>query len=63
MRTKGINGEVYFILFIDDYSKTWVSFLNKKFEAFEIFKVFKKAVENETKLKIKCLRSDNGEEC
>ena len=63
MRTKGINGEVCFILFIDEYSRMiWVSFLNKKYEAFETLKVFKKEVENETKLKVKCLRSNNDGE-
>jgi transposase InsO family protein len=41
---------------------TWVGFLKKKSEAFDKFKVFKEMVENETDLKIKCLRSDNGGE-
>ena len=39
-----------------------VSFLKKKIEAFECFKIYKELVENETDLKIKCLRSDNGGE-
>ena len=39
-----------------------VSFLKKKSEAFECFKIYKELVENETDLKIKCLRSYNGEE-
>ena len=38
---------------------TWVFFLKKKSETFECFKIFKEVVENETDLKIKCLRSDN----
>lgn len=50
------------MLLIDDYSRmTWVTFLKEKFEAFEKFKAFKALVENETSLKIKCLRSDKGE--
>ena len=61
MRTTRLNGETYFILFIEDYSqKTWVSFLRRKSKAFELFKVFKKEIENETNMKIKCLRSDHG---
>ena len=61
MRTKDIEGELYFMLLIDDYTRmTWVYFLKKKLEAFEWFKTFKEMVENETDLKIKTLRSDNG---
>ena len=62
-RTKILQGEYYFMLFIDDYTRmTWVTFLKEKSEAFEKFKKFKAKVENETNLKIKCLRSDNGVE-
>jgi hypothetical protein len=51
------------MLLIDDYTRmTWVSFLKNKSEAIDKFKVFKELVENETDLKIKCLRSDNGGE-
>ena len=41
---------------------TWVSFLKEKLEALKKFKAFKAHVENETDLKIKCLRLDNGGE-
>jgi hypothetical protein len=62
-RTQSLQGENYFMLLIDDYTRmTWVSFLRNKSEAFEKFKSFKALVENETDLKIKCLRSDNGGE-
>jgi transposase InsO family protein len=62
-RTRSIQGEHYFMLIIDDYTRmTWVYFLREKSEAFEKFKAFKAYVENETDLKIKCLRSDNGGE-
>jgi hypothetical protein len=58
-----MQGEHYFILFIDDYTMmTWVSFLKKKSEALKKIKAFKSHVENETDLKIKCLRSDIGGE-
>jgi hypothetical protein len=62
-RTQSLQGENYFMLLIDDYSRmTWVMFLKEKYEAFEKFKAFKALVENETDLKIKCLRSDRGGE-
>ena len=63
MSTKGIEGELYFMLPVDDYTRmTQVYFLKKKSEAFEHFIIFKEMVENETKFKIKILRSDNGGE-
>jgi len=40
----------------------WIGSLKHKDEEFEKFKVFKDMVENELDLKIKCLRSDQGEE-
>jgi len=51
------------MLMIDDYTRMIVvSFLKKKSEAFECFKIYKELVENETNLKTKCLRLDNGGE-
>jgi transposase InsO family protein len=41
---------------------TRLAFLKQKSKAFEKFKAFKALVENETDLKIKCLRSYNGGE-
>jgi transposase InsO family protein len=61
--TKGLKGEKYFMLFVDDYTRmTTVFFLKNKSEAFENFKIYKEMVENEMDSKIKCLRSDNGGE-
>jgi hypothetical protein len=61
--TKGLKGEKYFMLLVDDYTRmTAVFFLRNKSEAFENFKVYKEMVENEMDSKIKCLRSDNGGE-
>ena len=63
MGTKGLDGELYFMLMIDDYTRmAVVSVLKKKYEAFECFKIYKELVENEIDLKIKCLRLDNGRE-
>lgn len=62
-RTRSFQGDRYFMLIIDDYSRMmWVSFIREKSEAFEKFKIFKAMVENETSMKIKCLRSDHGGE-
>ena len=48
-RTKSMQGEYYFILVIDDYTRmTWVTFLKEKSEAFEKFKILKAMAENET---------------
>jgi hypothetical protein len=41
---------------------TWVSCLKNKSKAIDKFKVVKEVVENETDLKIKCLRSNNRDE-
>lgn len=50
-------------MIVDDFSRfTWVFFLNEKSEVFNIFKSFIKRGENESELKIKKVRSDNGSE-
>lgn len=41
-RTKSLQGDSYFILFIDDFTRmAWVYFLKEKSEAFNKFKAFK----------------------
>jgi hypothetical protein len=51
---------VYYVSFIDDFSRnTWIYFLRKKSEFFERFKEFKALVENQTKKRIKVLRTYN----
>ncbi|GKC95914.1 retrovirus-related pol polyprotein from transposon TNT 1-94 [Tanacetum coccineum] len=42
--------------------KVWVYFLKNKYEVFNTFKKWKAAIENETNLRVKCLKSDNGGE-
>jgi transposase InsO family protein len=62
-RTKSIQGESYFKLFIDDFTRmSWICFLKEKLETLNKFKAFKTLVENEREKKIKCLRLDNGGE-
>lgn len=51
----------YFLTFIDDFSrKVWIRFQRSKDEVFDHFSEWKILVENQTKKKIKCLRTDNG---
>ena len=53
----------YVLTFIDEFSKyCWVYFLKHKFEVFDLFKVFKALVENQSRRKLKILRSNNGGE-
>jgi hypothetical protein len=63
MSSPSLSGYLYYVLFIDDYSrKTWIYFLKTKGEVFMRFQEFKALVENQTGKKIRCLRSDNGGE-
>jgi transposase InsO family protein len=63
MKTTSLSGYVYYVSFIDDFSrKTWIYFLKTKSEVFSKFKEFKALVENLSEKKIKILRSDNGGE-
>jgi hypothetical protein len=46
--TKGLKGERFFMLLVDDYTRlTTVLFLKNKSKAFENFKIHKEMVENE----------------
>lgn len=58
-----LGGFYYFVTFIDDHSrKVWVYSMKQKSKVFEVFKKWKAKVENETDLKVKRLRSNNGGE-
>ncbi|KAG9444914.1 hypothetical protein H6P81_016254 [Aristolochia fimbriata] len=60
---KSFGGNLYFVIFIDDYSrKTWIYTLKEKPNVFNVFKYWLARVENETGSRLKCLLSDNGEE-
>ena len=63
MQNHSFGGSRYFITFIDDYSRCCkVYFLKRKSEAFEKFKEFKVAVENESGMKIRSMQADRGGE-
>ena len=54
----------YVLTFIDEFSRYyWAYFLKHKYEFFDLFKVFKALVENQSGRNIKILKSDNGGEC
>ena len=61
--TKSISGSVYFISFIDDYSKfTVITFLKTKNQALSAFKNYLHLAENLTNHKLKSLQTDGGGE-
>jgi hypothetical protein len=63
MKMPSLTGCVYFMTFIDDFSKkNWLYLLKHKSEDFDVFKKFKSMVENESGQTIKILRSDRGGE-
>jgi hypothetical protein len=63
MPIKSLGGDLYYLTFIDDYSrKTWLYLLKSKDEVFSKFQEFKAKIENLTNKKIKTLRTDNGGE-
>jgi hypothetical protein len=62
-RTHGLNGEQYYILLVDDYTRmTAVFFLMNKSEVFKHFKIYKEIFETKMDIKIKYLILDNGGE-
>ena len=63
MQTKSLGVSIYFLLFIDDYSRmSWVYFLQHKLETFQKFQIFKAMVENQSGCHIKVLRINTGGE-
>ncbi|KFD46771.1 hypothetical protein M513_12352 [Trichuris suis] len=63
MQVRSSSGARYFISLIDDFSrKSFVYFLKNKTEALQKFKEFVAFIERKTSRKVKCLRTDNGQE-
>jgi hypothetical protein len=63
MSVPSLGKYVYYVSFIDEFSRnTWIYFLRKKSEVFDMFKEFKDLVENQTEKRTKVLRTDNGED-
>jgi hypothetical protein len=60
MLVKYLGGSIYYVTFIDEYSRnTWLYLLKTKDEVFIKFQEFKEEIENLTNKKIKILRIDN----
>jgi len=60
---KSVGNSRYYVTFIDDFTrKVCVYFLKNKFDVFSVFKKWKTEVKNQTGLKVKSLKSDNGGE-
>lgn len=60
MSSSSLNGYLYYVIFIDDYSqKTWIYFLKRKGETFGKFQEFKALVEKQAGKNIRALRTDN----
>ena len=58
-----INDFIYYVIFVDDYSKfTWLYLFKFKSDVFEVFKHFEATVENQLDIRIKVLRTDRGGE-
>ena len=63
MSSASLTGSLYYVVFIDDLSqKSYIFFMKTKGQVFSRFQVFKALVENQTEMKIRVLRSDNGGE-
>ena len=63
VKVPSLGKSMYYVLFIDDFSSnTWIYFLKKKSKVFDRLKECKALVENQTKKRIKVLRTDNGGE-
>lgn len=58
-----LGGSCFFLLIMDDHLRLmWVAILKQKFDALVAFKRFKVLPENDKETKIKCLRTDRGDE-
>ena len=56
-----LSGGRYIVTFIDDFSrKVWLYILKTKDQAFGKFKIWRTLVENQSEMKLKALRTDNG---
>ena len=63
MSTQSLSGGLYFLSFIDDYTRfVWVYILKTKDQVFQKFLEWKALVENGSGRKVKTFRTDNGGE-
>jgi hypothetical protein len=63
MSSPSLNGCLYYVIFIDDYSrKCWIYFLKAKSDTFDKFKEYKAFIEKHIGKHIRILRTSNGGE-
>jgi len=63
IEVQSYKGDIYIMLFVDDYSRMMtVMLLKKNSDAFQMFKWYLVRVEKETRNFFKCLRSNRGSE-
>ena len=63
MSSSSLSGYVYYVYFIDDFSrKTWIYFMKNTDEVFSKFKEFKALIENYIEKKLNIFQSNNGGE-
>jgi hypothetical protein len=63
MSSPSLNGCLYYVIFIDDYSrKCWICFLKAISDTFDKFKEYKSFIEKQTGKHIRTLRTGNGGE-
>ena len=63
MSSASLTSFLYYVVFIDDFSrKSWIFFMKTKGRVFNQFQEFKSLMENQTRKKIRVLRTDNGGE-
>jgi hypothetical protein len=63
VQTLSLGKNMYFILFMDDFSRMyWVYLLSEKSQYFSFFQRFKALVEKESRYYLKVLRTDRGGE-
>ena len=62
-KTPSIGGRHHFVTFVDDFSRrVWVYTMKNKNDVLGVFLKWKSHVENQTRRKVKVLRTDNGGE-
>lgn len=60
VKITSIGGNSYFLLFTDDCSRySWIYFMQRKSEVFQLFKQFKKMMETQFSRSVKALRTDS----
>lgn len=63
LEAKSLGGNLYFVSFIDDYTRMmWLYLVKKKSEVFSVLKEIKKLIENQSGKTIKFLRTDGDGE-